>query len=102
MASRPEECGGYHCDAVWAAVGVAPRGYDSGVQELVAELIPQPKEMAYVVVVDRGRQFDLQCEHSGVVADKNKVHLTLTAFCTKVTHFGFRRLCIDTKAETNQ
>ena len=44
----------------------APHGDDHLIKDLVAELVPQPAQVSYVVVVDGGREFNGSSHLSGV------------------------------------
>ena len=82
--SGTQQGGRYDGDAVAAAVGVAAGGDDDGVEQVGAEVLAEPAEVAHVVVGDGGGDLDFDGDDPAVIALDDEVDLVVAVAGSEV------------------
>jgi hypothetical protein len=101
-AAGTQQRGRYDGDAVAAAVGVAAGGDDDGVEQVGAEALAEPVEVAHVVVGDGGGDLDLDGDDPAVVALDDEVDLVVAVAGSEVVDARLGSLGVGAHAERNE
>ncbi len=102
IRSNSEQDGRYNGNTVRAAVGAGTGSHDYRVKEAVAQLLPEPHEIAYVGGVGDAGQLYLNCHDAPIPTLDNYVNCVITIPRPQMVQRCLMRLGIDPDAKGDE
>ena len=81
---------------------MGPSGHDYRVEQVVADLLPEPVQVSHVIVIHVRAQLHLYCHHAPCVTCNDQVNLLSSSVGSQVVERCFRSLCFHTDIERHE